>query len=261
MTVHFIGAGPGAPDLLTLRGRDLIASCPVCLYAGSLVPQAVLAHCPDGARIVNTAPLSLDEIMDEIVTAQASGQDVARLHSGDLSIWSAMGEQLRRLQALGIDYSVTPGVPSFAAAAAALGAELTLPGVAQSVVLTRTSGRASAMPPRETLAGFAATGATLAVHLSIQNLTQVVRDLTPFYGPECPVAVIWRASWPDQRILRGQLSDIENRVAGSMERTALILVGPALAAKGFAESCLYAPGYDRRFRPQTADSVYRDSHE
>ena len=261
MTVHFIGAGPGAPDLLTLRGRDLIASCPVCLYAGSLVPEAVLAHCPDGARIVNTAPMSLDEIMDEILTAQTAGQDVARLHSGDLSVWSAMGEQLRRLRALGIDYTVTPGVPAFAAAAAALGAELTLPGVAQSLVLTRTSGRASAMPPGETLAGFAATGATLAIHLSIQNLAQVVSELTPFYGAECPVAVIWRASWPDQRILRGRLEDIEDRVAGSMERTALILVGPALAAEGFAESCLYAPEYDRRFRPQTAESVYRDSRE
>ena len=261
MAVHFIGAGPGAPDLLTLRGRDLIASCPVCLYAGSLVPEAVLAHCPDGARIVNTAPMSLDEIMDEILTAQTAGQDVARLHSGDLSVWSAMGEQLRRLRALGIDYTVTPGVPAFAAAAAALGAELTLPGVAQSLVLTRTSGRASAMPPGETLAGFAATGATLAIHLSIQNLAQVVSELTPFYGAECPVAVIWRASWPDQRILRGRLEDIEDRVAGSMERTALILVGPALAAEGFAESCLYAPEYDRRFRPQTAESVYRDSRE
>ncbi len=170
MTVHFIGAGPGAADLLTLRGRDLIAACPVCLYAGSLVPEEMLAHCPPGARIVNTAPLDLDAIMAEIAAADAAGQDVARLHSGDLSVWSAMGEQLRRLREMGIAYTVTPGVPSFAAAAAALGAELTLPGLAQSVVLTRTPGRASAMPAGETLAAFGATGATLAVHLSIHNL-------------------------------------------------------------------------------------------
>ncbi|MDO5631832.1 MAG: precorrin-4 C(11)-methyltransferase [Paracoccus sp. (in: a-proteobacteria)] len=261
MTVHFIGAGPGAPDLLTLRGRDLIAACPVCLYAGSLVPQGVLTHCPPGARIVNTAPLSLDQIIAEISAAYAKGQDVARLHSGDLSVWSAMGEQLRRLRALGIPYTVTPGVPSFAAAAAALGAELTLPGVAQSLVLTRTPGRASAMPPRETLAAFGATGATLAVHLSIQNLAQVAADLTPHYGPDCPVAVVWRASWPDQRIIRSTLAGVETAVAGSMERTALILIGPALAAEGFAESCLYAPDYDRRFRPQSATSIYKDSRE
>lgn len=261
MTVHFIGAGPGAPDLLTLRGRDLIAACPVCLYAGSLVPQAVLAHCPPGARTINTAPMALDDIIDEITQAHAQGHDVARLHSGDLSVWSAMGEQLRRLRALAIPYTVTPGVPAFAAAAAALGTELTLPEVAQSVVLTRTAGRASRMPERETLAGFAATGATLAIHLSIQNLGRVVADLTPHYGPDCPVAVVWRASWPDQRIIRASLSGIEAAVGGSMERTALILVGPALAAEGFTESALYAPDYDRRFRPQSADSVYRDSRE
>lgn len=261
MSVHFIGAGPGAADLLTLRGRDLISACPVCLYAGSLVPEGVLAHCPKGARIVNTAPLSLDQIIAEMAEAHALGLDVARLHSGDLSIWSAMGEQLRRLRALDIPYTVTPGVPSFAAAAAALGAELTLPELAQSVVLTRTPGRASAMPRGEALSAFAATGATLAIHLSIQNLGRVVADLTPHYGPDCPVAVVWRASWPDQRIVRGTLAGIKAAVAGSMERTALILVGPALGAESFAESALYAPGYDRRFRPQSADSIYRDSRE
>jgi precorrin-4/cobalt-precorrin-4 C11-methyltransferase len=249
MTVHFIGAGPGAPDLITLRGRDLIAACPVCLYAGSLVPQALLAHCPPGAHIVNTAPLSLDEIVAEIATAHARGQDVARLHSGDLSVWSAMGEQLRRLRALGIPYDVTPGVPSFAAAAAALGTELTLPGLAQSVVLTRTSGRATAMPPRENLAAFAATGATLAIHLSIHVLDQVIADLTPHYGADCPVAVVWRASWPDQRIHRATLATLQAGLAEELERTALILVGPALAAEGFEESRLYAGDYDRRFRP------------
>ena len=249
MTVHFIGAGPGAPDLLTLRGRDLIAACPVCLYAGSLVPQGVLAHCPPGARIVNTAPLSLDEIMAEIAAAHAAGQDVARLHSGDLSVWSAMGEQLRRLRALAIPYTVTPGVPAFAAAAATLGAELTLPGLAQSVVLTRTPGRASPLPPGETLAAFAATGATLAIHLSIHLAETVQAELVPHYGADCPVAVVWRASWPDQRIIRATLSTLKALVPEEVERTALILVGPALAQEGFEESRLYAGDYDRRFRP------------
>lgn len=256
MTVHFIGAGPGAPDLLTLRGRDLIAACPVCLFAGSLVPEAVLAHCPDGARIVNTAPLDLDGIMAEITAAQAAGLDVARLHSGDLSVWSAMGEQLRRLKAAGIAFTVTPGVPSFAAAAAALGSELTLPGVAQSVVLTRTPGRASSMPEGERLERFAATGATLAIHLSIQNLSQVVADLVPHYGSDCPAAVVFRASWPDQKIIRAPLTALETALSDDITRTALILVGPALAQEGFEESCLYAASYDRRYRPQSADSPW-----
>lgn len=248
MTVHFIGAGPGAADLITLRGRDLIAACPVCLYAGSLVPEALLAHCPPGARIVNTASLDLDAIIAEIEAAHAAGNDVARLHSGDLSVWSAMGEQLRRLRALGIPYDVTPGVPSFAAAAAALGAELTLPGLAQSVVLTRTSGRASAMPEGETLANFAATGATLAIHLSVHVLERVLAELMPHYGPDCPVAVVFRASWPDQRVVRATLLTLDPGI-GTGERTALILVGRALAAEGFNESRLYAGDYDRRFRP------------
>lgn len=249
MTVHFIGAGPGAPDLITLRGRDLIAACPVCLYAGSLVPEGVLAHCPPGARIVNTAPLSLDQIIEEIAAAHAAGQDVARLHSGDLSVWSAMGEQLRRLRALGIPYDVTPGVPSFAAAAAALGAELTLPGVVQSVVLTRTPGRASAMPPLESLENFARTGAVLAIHLSVHVLDRVLADLTPHYGPDCPVAVVWRASWPDQRIVRATLATLPAALSAEMERTALILVGHSLGAEEFDESRLYAGDYDRRYRP------------
>ena len=258
MTVHFVGAGPGAPDLLTLRGRDIIASCPVCLYAGSLVPKAILAHCPNGARIVNTAPLSLDEIVAEFRVATDAGQDIARLHSGDVSVWSAMGEQIRRLKAEDIDFTVTPGVPSFAAAAAALGAELTLPGLAQSVVLTRTPGRASSMPDGETLTNFAATGATLAIHLSIQNIEAVVADLVPAYGTACPVAVVFRASWPDQRIQRGTLSDIAGSLDSSITRTALILVGPALAGEGFAESCLYSADYDRRYRPQSADSPWSE---
>lgn len=249
MTVHFIGAGPGAADLITLRGRDLIAACPVCLYAGSLVPEGILAHCPEGAHVVNTARLSLDEIMDEIATAHAKGQDVARIHSGDLSIWSAMGEQLRRLRALDIAYDVTPGVPSFAAAAATLAAELTLPGVVQSVILTRTSGRATAMPEGETLANFAATGATLAIHLSVHVLERVVEELTPHYGPDCPVAVVWRASWPDERVVRATLSTLQTEVGEEMARTALILVGHAIGAEEFGESRLYAGDYDRRFRP------------
>ena len=256
MTVHFIGAGPGAPDLLTLRGRDIIASCPVCLYAGSLVPEAILAHCPSDARIVNTAPLNLDQIIGEIASAHAEGQDVARLHSGDLSVWSAMGEQMRRVRELGIPVSVTPGVPAFAAAAAALGVELTLPGLAQSVVLTRTPGRASSMPEGETLVNFAATGATLAIHLSIQNIDRVVEDLTPAYGADCPVAVVFRASWPDQKVIRATLASIADALDAGITRTALILVGPALSGDGFEESCLYAVDYDRRYRPQSAASPW-----
>jgi len=261
MTVHFIGAGPGAPDLLTLRGRDLIAACPVCLYAGSLVPKAVLGHCPKGARVINTAPMDLDAIMAEIATAHAAGHDVARLHSGDMSVWSAMGEQIRRLKEMDIAYTVTPGVPSFSAAAATLGAELTLPGVAQSVVLTRTPGRASSMPEGETLTAFGATGATLAIHLSIQNLETVTADLVPHYGPDCPVAVIWRASWPDERIVRATLATLEAAMPDGISRTALILVGPALAASDFDESRLYAADYDRRYRPQSAESPWADWSE
>ena len=251
MTVHFIGAGPGAADLLTLRGRDLIAQCPVCLYAGSLVPKGVLAHCPPGARIVDTAPLSLDAIITEIQEAHDAGHDVARLHSGDLSIWSAVGEQTRRLERLGIPFTMTPGVPSFAAASAALLRELTLPEVAQSLVLTRTSGRASAMPATETLSAFAQARATMAIHLSIHALDRVVAELTPFYRADCPVAIVYRASWPEERVIRGTLATIEALAAQSpMERTALILVGPALGAEDFRESALYDADYDRRFRPR-----------
>ena len=249
MTVHFIGAGPGAADLITLRGRDIIASCPVCLYAGSLVPEGILAHCPQGARIVNTAPLSLDEIIGEITIAHSEGKDVARLHSGDLSIWSAMGEQLRRLRALQIPYTITPGVPAFAAAAAAREEELTLPGLAQSVVLTRMAGRASAMPEGESLAAFAATGAVLAVHLSVHMLEGLIAELVPHYGADCPVAIVWRASWPDQRVVRATLGTLDAALGPRLERTALILVGRTLGSDEFAESRLYAADYDRRYRP------------
>jgi precorrin-4/cobalt-precorrin-4 C11-methyltransferase len=249
MTVHFIGAGPGAADLITLRGRDLIAGCPVCLYAGSLVPKELLGFCPPGARIVDTAPMALEAITAEFLRAHRNGEDVARLHSGDLSIWSAMGEQLRELDRLGIPYTVTPGVPSFAAAAAALKRELTLPEVAQSLILTRTSGRASAMPPRETLSTFAASGTTLAIHLSIHAIEKVVAELSPLYGADCPVAIVFRASWPDETIIEGTLASIaEDVAAAKLERTALIFVGPALAARDFRASALYDADYQRRFR-------------
>jgi precorrin-4/cobalt-precorrin-4 C11-methyltransferase len=249
MTVHFIGAGPGAVDLITVRGRMLIARCPVCLYAGSLVPKELLEYCPPGARVVDTAPMSLDEIVNECQRATDLGQDVARLHSGDLSIWSAMGEQLRRLELASIPYTVTPGVPAFAAAAAALGQELTLPELAQTVVLTRTSGRASAMPAGEDLKAYAATGATLAIHLSIHVLDKVVAELVPHYGADCPAAVVYRATWPDELVIRSTLGNIAAEVARQpIERTALILVGKVLRASDFRDSALYDAAYQRRFR-------------
>lgn len=254
MTVHFIGAGPGAPDLITVRGRNLIAQCSICLYAGSLVADEILKHCPPGARIINTAPLSLDEIVAEFQNADNAGLDVARLHSGDLSIWSTLGEQIRRLEGLDISYTITPGVPAFAAAAAALGRELTLPEVAQSVVLTRTSGRASSMPETEKLKTFAKTKATLAIHLSIHTLKTVVEDLLVSYGPECPAAVVYRASWPDERVIRATLGTIYDAMENEtvIERTALILVGEALAAGNFRNSALYDETYQRRYRGRPA---------
>jgi len=249
VTVHFIGAGPGAADLITFRGRDLIARCPVCLYAGSIVPRELLVHCAAGVRLVDTAPMTLDQIEAEFVATHAAGLDVARLQSGDLSVYSALAEQIRRLARHGIPYTVTPGVPAFAAAAAAIGVELTVPEVAQSVVLTRMPGRASRMPQSERLAAFAATNATLAIHLAIHRLDAIVAELVPFYGADCPVAVVVRASWSDERILRGKLADIAAQVAAEpIERTAIILVGRALAAEGFRDSALYDPDYRRRFR-------------
>jgi precorrin-4/cobalt-precorrin-4 C11-methyltransferase len=249
MTVHFIGAGPGAADLITVRGRDLIGRCPVCLYAGSIVPRELLTYCPPGTRIVDTAPLSLDEIEAEFAAAHAAGLDVARLHSGDLSIYSALAEQLRRLRRRGIPYTLTPGVPAFAAAAAALECELTVPEIAQSVVLTRVGGRASRMPEAEKLATFAASGATLVLHLAIHAVDKVAQELTPFYGADCPAAVVVAASSPAQRVLRGTLADIGAQVAQTgIERTSLIVVGRALAAEDFRESALYDADYRRRFR-------------
>ncbi|MBO6727547.1 MAG: precorrin-4 C(11)-methyltransferase [Rhizobiaceae bacterium] len=253
MTVHFIGAGPGAADLITVRGRDILARSPVCLYAGSIVPKELLDYCPADARLVDTAPMSLDEIEAEYVAAHRAGRDVARLHSGDLSVWSAVAEQIRRLQRRAIPYTLTPGVPSFAAAAASLGRELTIPEVGQSLVLTRVSGRASKMPDGETLAAFGATGATLAIHLAIHALEQVVTELTPHYGADCPVAIVAHASWPQQRVVKGTLTDIAEKVAADpIERTAIIFVGRALGAADFRESSLYDPAYQRRFRGREA---------
>ena len=255
MTVHFIGAGPGAPDLITVRGLRLIQRCPVCLFAGSLVPAEVVAEAPAGARVIDTASLHLDQILEEIEAAHAAGRDVARVHSGDPSLYGAIAEQIRRLDALGIDWTITPGVPAFAAAAAALGSELTLPEVAQSVVVTRTAVRASAMPPGEDLAAFAATGATLCIHLSINNLAAVVRQLTPVLGPDMPVAVVYRASWPDQIILKGTLATIRAAVkAAGITRTALIMVGRVLDHGHFTESRLYAADHTHVLRPRTAAS-------
>jgi precorrin-4/cobalt-precorrin-4 C11-methyltransferase len=254
MTVHFIGAGPGAPDLITVRGLRLIERCPVCLYAGSLVPREIVAAAPPGARIIDTAPLTLDEIITEIETAHRAGIDIARVHSGDPSIYGAIAEQMRRLDRLGIPYDVTPGVPAFAAAAAALRRELTLPSVAQTVVLTRTATRASEMPDGEALDRFAATGATLAIHLSIANLARVVRDLVPYYGSDCAVVVAYRVSWPDEQLIHGTLADIREQVkAAGITRTALILVGPALAGESATESRLYAPDHYHVYRPRRAE--------
>ncbi|CAA7618193.1 Precorrin-4 C(11)-methyltransferase [Magnetospirillum sp. LM-5] len=250
MTVHFIGAGPGAPDLITVRGLNLIRNCPVCLFAGSLVPAEVVAEAPAGARVIDTAPMNLDEIIAEMEDADDKGLDVARVHSGDPSIYGAVAEQMRRLDELGIPYDVTPGVPSFAAAAAALGAELTLPDISQTIILTRTAVRSSAMPKGEDLATLGATGATLAIHLSIANLAHVVKELTPLYGDDCPVAVAYRVSWPDQAFIKGTLGDIRAKVKDAgLTRTALILVGRVLGGADFTDSRLYAPDHTHILRP------------
>jgi precorrin-4/cobalt-precorrin-4 C11-methyltransferase len=245
-TVHFIGAGPGAPDLLTLRAQRLIAAAPVCLYAGALVPDEILAHAPAGARLVDTQHLDLDTIVDELAAAVRAGHDVARLQSGDLSLYSAVAEQARRLDARGIPWDLTPGVPAFAAAAAALRTELTVPEVAQTIILTRYGRRASAIPPGEQLADLAAHGTTLVVHLGAQAVEEIADTLIPHYGPGCPVAVVARASWPDELLLRGTLADIAAQVrAAGVRRTATILVGPALAADGFRDSHLYSKARTR----------------
>jgi len=253
VTVHFIGAGPGAADLITVRGRRLIREAKVVLYAGSLVPKELVAEAHMNARIVDTSPMTLDQIIDEMESAHRAGGDVARVHSGDPSIYGAIAEQIRRLDALGIPYDVTPGVPSFAAAAASLRTELTLPELCQTVILTRTAVRASPMPPGEDLATLAQSGATMAIHLSIRNLGKVVRDLMPRYGSDCPIIVAWRVSWPDERMIQGTLADIETKVKeAGFTRTALIFVGRALASGAASgESRLYAADHTHSARPRS----------
>ena len=257
MTVHFIGAGPGDPELITVRGLRLIESCPVCLYAGSLVPEAVVAAAPADARVIDTASLTLDDIIDEIVAAHDKGQDVARVHSGDPSLYGAIAEQIRRLKALGIDYRIVPGVSAYDAAAAGLGIELTVPEVAQSLILTRTAMKSSAMPPGEELTSLGRTGATLAIHLSVRNLRQIERDLAPFYGEDCPVIVAYRVGWPDEAYIHGTLSDIRARVQeAKITRTALIFVGPALAqTSDFRDSALYDAAHAHILRPKRGRAV------
>ena len=252
MTVHFIGAGPGAPDLITVRGQRLIREARVVLYAGSLIPRALVEEAHMDARIMDTSSMTLDEIIAEMEAAHRDGHDVARVHSGDPSIYGAIAEQMRRLEALGIPYDVIPGVPSFAAAAAALRTELTIPELCQTVILTRTAVRASPMPAGEDLATLAQSGATLAIHLSVKNLSRIVRDLTPRYGADCPAIVAWRVSWPEETIIRGTLADIDTKVKESgLARTALILVGRALASEAVpAESRLYAADHTHSRRPK-----------
>ncbi|GII66328.1 precorrin-4 C(11)-methyltransferase [Sphaerisporangium krabiense] len=261
MTVHFIGAGPGAADLITVRGRDLIASSPVCLYAGSLVPEELLDHAPPRARLVDTARLNLDEIVAEMLAAHADGLDVARLHSGDPSIYSAMAEQMRRLDAAGVPYDVTPGVPAFAAAAASLRRELTVPGVGQTVVLTRTSARATPMPPGEDLPSLGRSRSTMVLHLAVQRVDAVVEELIPNYGADCPVAVVARASRADEVILRGTLADIAGRVKeAGVRRTAVIVVGGVLTASEFTDSHLYSATRNRGEHPQDCEEHSRMEH-
>ena len=249
MTVHFIGAGPGAPDLITVRGLRLIQKCAVCLYAGSLVPEEIVKAAPQHARVIDTAPLHLDQIIDEIKMAHGNGLDVARVHSGDPSLYGAIAEQMRKLDALNIPYDVTPGVPAFAAAAAALKTEFTLPEVAQTVILTRTTMKASAMPTGEELEILGASKSTLAIHLSIRNLAHIERALTPHYGAGCPVVVAYRVSWPDEQFIHGTLSTITAKVrAAKITRTALVLVGHVLGHTTFRDSALYDANHEHVLR-------------
>ena len=252
MTVHFIGAGPGDPELITVRGLRLIESCKLCLYAGSLVPEAVVAAAPADATVIDTASLTLDDIIAEIVTAHEAGFDVARVHSGDTSLYGAIAEQIRRLKTLDIDYKIVPGVSAYAAAAAGLGIELTVPEVTQSLILTRTAMKSSAMPKGEELTSLGRTGATLAIHLSIRNLRQIERDLTPFYGADCPVIVAYRVGWPDEAYIHGTLADIRKKVqAEKITRTALIFVGRGLVQDdNFRDSALYDAAHTHVLRPK-----------
>ena len=254
MTVFFVGAGPGDPELLTLKAQRVIGECPVCLYAGSLVPAEVVACAPKDARVLDTAPMTLEDTHAEIVTATSRGQNVARVHSGDPSLYGAIAEQIRLLRQDGIDYEIIPGVPAYAAAAAALGQELTIPEIAQSIVLTRVSMKSTSMPAGETLENFARTGATLAIHLGVRNLREIERQLIPHYGADCPAVIAYRVSWPDEILIRGTLSDIRQQARDQkITRTALILVGPALRDSiDFRNSALYDPQIPHLLRPKTA---------
>ena len=248
-----LGAGPGAPDLITLRGQRLIERCPVCLYAGSLVPAEIVASAPKDALLRDTAPMHLDDIIAVIAEAHVEGQDIARVHSGDPSIYGAVAEQMRRLDALGIPYEVVPGVPAFAGAAARLATELTLPEISQTIILTRTSGKASAVPDSERLELLGASKATLAIHLSIRNLAYVEQALTPHYGADCPVIIIYRATWPDEEVIVTTLKDMRSRVREEkITRTALIFVGRVFGADGFSDSRLYHPQHRHILRPGKA---------
>ena len=248
LTVHFIGAGPGDPELITLKGKKLLEQCSICFFAGSIIPEEILSHCGPSTKKINTAPLSLSQIIEKIEKFHNEGHEIARLHSGDLSIWSAVNEQIRELIKLKIPFSMTPGVTSFSAAASSLKQELTKPQIAQSIVLTRTEGRASKMPENETLENFAKTGAILAIHLSIHDIAKVVKKVKPFYNGSCPVKVVWKASWPEEQIIHSDLSNIEKAIPEYMDRTALILIGPHLDTANFTASKLYDETYDRRFR-------------
>lgn len=252
MTVYFVGAGPGAADLITVRGRDLLARCGVCLYPGSMTPADLLVHCPPDAERIDTANLGLEEIVARMTAAHRAGSDVARLCSGDPSLYSAVAEQMRRLDAAGVPYEVVPGVPAFAASAAVLGRELTVPEVGQSLVITRVQARSTAMPPGETLAAFAATGATLALHLAINHVERVTGELTPHYGADCPVAVVALASQPGETVVRGVLAELPALVReAGMTRAATIFVGRVLAATGFPDSFLYSSARDRASQPES----------
>lgn len=254
MKVYFIGAGPGDPELLTLKAARIIGECPVCLYAGSLVPEAVVAGAPDGALVRDTAPMTLEETHAEVLAARDRDEDVARVHSGDPSLYGAIAEQIRLLKRDGIDFEIIPGVPAYTAAAAALKQELTIPEIAQSIVLTRMSMKSTSMPAGETLENFAISGTTLAIHLAIRNLREIERQLIPAYGADCPVSVVYRASWPDQQVITGTLSTIREKVrAAKITRTALILVGPALGEHAdFRDSALYDPNEQHVLRVKKA---------
>ena len=262
MTVYFIGAGPGDPDLITIKGKRLIERCRYCLYAGSLVPEDLVAVAPAGAEVVDTAALTLDDIMEIIARAHTEGEDVARVHSGDPSLYGAIAEQIRRLGEMGIDYRIVPGVPAFAAAAAELGVELTIPEVAQSVILTRTTMKSSAMPECENLENFARTGSTLAIHLSVRNLREVERVLTPHYGADCPVVVAYRVGWPDQEIIHGTLENIRRKVLDAkITRTALIFVGPVIGdVQDFQNSRLYNKDHVHILRIQSGNRKDREAN-